>query len=261
MIGEAQPPMHKMEYCRRILDRAEALGVGQVYTFAAMAVDVHPREPSRVFGVATSRDGLEALRKQRIEILETGRITGMNGIFLAAAAERGIPGLCLLGAMPSFATGVPYPKASHAVLDAFTRLTETSVDLRELEEYGHAIEQQLIVGIEKIKEALKGQENAPAEKSEAAETEPDEPPVEAPQTGVSAEDREARRGALRAGRSGPVERPSCSSANSTGWASSRSTRTASSTCSAEALSSEKTHHKVTRHKREYFVIFVLCVER
>jgi proteasome assembly chaperone (PAC2) family protein len=157
MIGEAQPPLHKMEYCRRILDQAQALGVAQVYTFAAMAVDLHPRDPSRVYGVATHREGLDALRRLDIEILEAGRISGLNGVFLAAAAERGIPGLCLLGAMPAFAVQVPYPKASHAVLQAFGRLIGLEVDLRELEEYGRSIEEQLTAGLEKIRTAIQSE--------------------------------------------------------------------------------------------------------
>jgi uncharacterized protein len=176
VIGEAQPPLHKLEYCRRILDRAQALGVAQVVTFAAMAADIHPRDPSRVFGAATHPEGLEALRRQNIEILEAGRISGMNGIFLAAAAERGIPGLCLLGLMPAFAAQVPYPKASHAVLESFGRLAGLELDLRELQEYGKAIEDQLTAGLEKIQEALTTQENGetPAvvpEKDDAAKEE------------------------------------------------------------------------------------------
>ena len=163
MIGEAQPPLHKMEYCRRLLDRAQALGVVQVYTFAAMAVDLHPREPSRVYGVATHREGLDALRHLGIEILEAGRISGLNGVFLAAAAERGIPGLCLLGAMPSFAVQVPYPKASHAVLEAFGRLLGLELDLRELEEYGRTIEEQLSAGLEKIRSAIQSEPDASEE--------------------------------------------------------------------------------------------------
>src|SRR5215468_4995063 len=53
VIGEAQPPLHKLEYCRRILDGARRLGVERVVTFAAVALDIDPKEPSQVFGVAT----------------------------------------------------------------------------------------------------------------------------------------------------------------------------------------------------------------
>jgi predicted ATP-grasp superfamily ATP-dependent carboligase len=157
VIGEAQPPLHKLEYCRRILDGAQKFGVGRVVTFAAMAIDIHPRDRSRVFGVATHPEGLEALRRHGIEILDAGQIQGMNGVFLAAAAQRGITGLCLLGTMPSLATQIPYPKASHAILEAFASLSNLDLDLKELEEYGRNIEERLTAGLERLQEALEEQ--------------------------------------------------------------------------------------------------------
>jgi predicted ATP-grasp superfamily ATP-dependent carboligase len=158
VIGEAQPPTHKLEYCRRILDGAQKFGVGRVLTFAAMAVEEHPKEPARVFGVATHREGVDSLRHHGIEVLESGQIKGMNGVFLAAAAQRGIPGICLLGTMPAFAAQIPYPKASSSVLEAFLKICGLSVDLEELKAYGRSIEQHLTAGLEKIQEALQGQE-------------------------------------------------------------------------------------------------------
>lgn len=178
LIGEAQPVSHGLEYCRRILDRAEKFGVGQVITFAAVATDIHPRDPSRVLGVATHVEGLETLRRHGIEILEAGQIMGMNGLFLAAAAERGIPGLCLMGVMPALATAIPYPKASHAVLSAFSRLTDVNLDLEELEEYGQIISQKLTTGLDKLREALQGVqvEDVPGTEGRGFETgDPEQP--------------------------------------------------------------------------------------
>ena len=162
VIGEAQPPLHKLEYCRRILDEAEKFGIGQVMTFSAMAIDAHPRDPSQVFGVATHPEGLEKLRRHKIQILKSGQIQGMNGVFLAAAAQRGISGLCLLGSMPAFAAALPYPKASLAILETFSALCEVSVDLDELRSYSRSIERQLTSGLEKIQESFRASEGAEA---------------------------------------------------------------------------------------------------
>jgi predicted ATP-grasp superfamily ATP-dependent carboligase len=181
VIGEAQPPLHKLEYCRRILDGASRLGVGQVVTFAALASDLHPRDPSTVYGVATDAEGIDALARHKIEALETGQINGMNGVFLAAAAQRGIPAICLLGTMPAFAARIPYPKASHAVLRAFASICGMEVDLEELQEYGRGIEEQLTKGLEKIQEVLQTEPEAEEEKEETA-------PEAAPPTGPSEED-------------------------------------------------------------------------
>ena len=154
VIGEAQPPTHKLEYCRRILDGAARLGVGQVVTFAAIGFEMHPREPSRVFGIATHPEGLESLRSHGIEVFESGQIQGMNGVFLAAAAERGIPGICLMASMPALAAQIPYPKSAHAVLQAFASLCDIPLDLDELREYGRGIDLRLTAGLEKMKEVL-----------------------------------------------------------------------------------------------------------
>jgi predicted ATP-grasp superfamily ATP-dependent carboligase len=180
VIGEAQPPLHKLEYCRRILDGAEKIGVGRVLTFAAMAVEEHPKEPSKVYGVATHREGVESLKNNGIMVLETGQIKGMNGVFLAAAAQRGIPGICLLGTMPAFAAQIPFPKASHAVLEAFLRICGLTLDLEELKAYGRSIEQHLTAGLEKIQEALETQESGegPTPIAPAVEAESKEGPSE-----------------------------------------------------------------------------------
>jgi proteasome assembly chaperone (PAC2) family protein len=188
MIGESQPVAHGPEYCRRILDRAHKLGVAQVITFSAVAANSHPLEPSRVLGVATQVEGLESLREHGIETLEAGQILGMNGLFLAAAAERKMSGVCLMGVMPALATAIPYPKASHAVLEAFSKLTDVHIDLQELEEYGLLISQRLTAGLEHLRKALQG-----TEEEEIADTEP--APDDAAEEGDSmkplrAEDRE-----------------------------------------------------------------------
>ena len=175
MIGEAQPMSHGLEYCRRILDRAQKLGVTQVITFAAVAADSHPRDPSRVLGVATQVEGLDSLRRHGIETLEAGQILGMNGLFLAAAAERGISGLCLMGLMPALAASIPYPKASYAVLSAFSRLVEVDLDLEELEEYGQIISQKLTTGLDRLKEVLQGSPDEPEFEPDAGDPGDDAP--------------------------------------------------------------------------------------
>src|SRR6478752_4173614 len=45
-IGEAQPPLGKYLFCRRLIEYARELGVERVITFAAMATPLHPSHPS-----------------------------------------------------------------------------------------------------------------------------------------------------------------------------------------------------------------------
>jgi proteasome assembly chaperone (PAC2) family protein len=151
-IGEAQPPVGKYAFCHRVLDVAEQMGVERIFTFAAMASQLHPAVDSRVFGVATDAGSLDVLRQLEVDILEDGRIGGLNGVLLAAAAERGMKGIGLLGEMPIFAAQVPYPKASKVVLEAFATIARMDVNFDELDEQGRVMEQKLIQWLSRMEE-------------------------------------------------------------------------------------------------------------
>src|SRR5208337_3805882 len=103
----------------------------------------HPQSPSRVFGAATDSDILAELKQLDLQILDDGRIGGLNGILLGAAAERGLCGACLLGEMPHIFSQLPFPKASQAILEIFSAIASIEVDLTELSEQAKAMEQQL----------------------------------------------------------------------------------------------------------------------
>ncbi len=131
-IGEAQPPQGQYNFCRKLIDYVQDEGISKIFTFAAMATNAGLEDDSRVIGVATDTDTLQQLIAQEIGVLQSGSITGMNGILLGVAGERKIPGGCLLGEMPATLVNVPFPKASLAVLEAFGKLVGIEVDLSEL---------------------------------------------------------------------------------------------------------------------------------
>lgn len=142
-IGEAQPSSRGLEFCHRILEVARRHGVTRIFTFAAMATPMHPQATPRVFSVANDERLLGWLRTHPVEFLEEGQINGLNGVLLAAAAEIGIDGVCLLGEMPYFAVNVPNPGASVAVLNLFARLAGLVFDLTELEKQAETVERKL----------------------------------------------------------------------------------------------------------------------
>jgi proteasome assembly chaperone (PAC2) family protein len=142
-LGEAQPPIGKYAFCRQLITYAHELGVERVFTFAAMATQMHPEHRSRVFGAATDATRLEELKRLELEILEDGHIGGLNGVLLGAAAESGLHGVCLLGEMPHLFAQLPFPKASLAILEVFTTVTGIDLDFTELAEQARITEQQL----------------------------------------------------------------------------------------------------------------------
>src|SRR6516164_3298835 len=60
-LGEAQPPIGKYPFCRQLIDYARELGIQRIFTFAAMATQMHPEHRSRIFGAATDNDSLQEL--------------------------------------------------------------------------------------------------------------------------------------------------------------------------------------------------------
>jgi proteasome assembly chaperone (PAC2) family protein len=168
-LGEAQPPIGKYAFCRQLLAYARDLGVERIFTFAAMATEMHPEHPSRVFGAATERDGLEELKRLELKILEDGNIGGLNGVLLAAAAESELRGVCLLGEMPHIFAQLPFPKASLAILEVFTTMADLDLDLTELSAQARMMEQQLGEILARVEKQLRRPKDADEEAYEPEE--------------------------------------------------------------------------------------------
>jgi proteasome assembly chaperone (PAC2) family protein len=142
-LGEAQPSKSRYAFCRRFVEFAQALGVTRVFTFAAMATQMHPEAASRIFVAATDSEMLRELTERNLDLLDDGQIGGLNGMLLGAAAEAGLRGACLLGEMPQVFAQLPFPKASLTVLQAFTKIAEIEIDLGELTEQANEMEHKL----------------------------------------------------------------------------------------------------------------------
>lgn len=164
-IGEAQPPLGKYAFCHKLIEFAQQLGVERVFTFAAMATQMHPEHDSQVFAAATDDENLEQLRELDLTLLEDGQIGGLNGVLLGVAAEAGLQGGCLLGEMPHIFAQLPFPKASLAVLQVFSRMTGIEIDFAELSEQAAAVEQHLGQLLAQVEEQMGRQE--PEEESYA----------------------------------------------------------------------------------------------
>ncbi|HMN95617.1 MAG TPA: PAC2 family protein [Phycisphaerales bacterium] len=191
-IGEAQPPANGFALCQRIIELAAGQGVEQVVTFAAMATGLHPTGEPGVFGAVTSPALLATMRENGIELLQQGAITGLNGSLLAAANDRGIPGICLLGEMPFFAAAAPNPKSAKAALEAFERLAGVEFDLAQLGREAETMEPQLVRLLDQMERQaqLAASMTAGAESDEEEDEEDDEPTADpsAPDGPATADD-------------------------------------------------------------------------
>jgi proteasome assembly chaperone (PAC2) family protein len=167
-IGEAQPPLGKHAFCSQLIELALRFGAERVFKFAAMATEMTPSEPSRVFCATTDGSLLNELKRHRLELLKNGRIGGLNGLLPAVAAEAGLP-----GEMPHVFSQLTYPKASLSILEAFCAVTDTSVDLSELKQQAEAVDQRLAPLWDQLQEAVRRAQK-PDEESESAVIPPPE---------------------------------------------------------------------------------------
>ena len=158
-IGEAQPPLGKYAFCRRLIDFARELGVERVFTFAAMATQMRPSHVSDVYAAASDEESLAELKDLGLQVLREGHIGGLNGVLLGVAAESGLRGVCLLGEMPLVVAQLPFPKASLGVLETVTRMAGIELDFTELREQAQAMEQTLDGLLTDVERAIHDQES------------------------------------------------------------------------------------------------------
>jgi proteasome assembly chaperone (PAC2) family protein len=131
-IGDDQPSTKGYELANCVLDVGQRFQVRRIYTCAAAITRIHHTEPPKVWGVATSRQLTEDLRKYNLEQASNLQIAGLNGLLLGVAKEREIDGICLLGEVPVYASRVQNPMAALAVIKVLNSMLEIEIDLADL---------------------------------------------------------------------------------------------------------------------------------
>ncbi len=152
-IGEEQPTDEGRIYAEGrkayqmadlVLDVAERFGCQRVYTSgAAVALTHHALKP-RVWAVTSREDLIKEVKSYENTILmgeiegrgNQGSITGLNGLLLGLAKKRGFQAICLMGEIPDYLAGAPfpYPKASKSVLEVLANLLGIKIDYGALDE-------------------------------------------------------------------------------------------------------------------------------
>ncbi len=131
-IGEEQPSSKGYELSNCVLDVCTKLKIKRVHTCAAAIAKIHHTEMPKVWAVATRQQLIEEMKSYDVVLRGALQIAGLNGIFLGAAKERGIDGVCLLGEVAGYTTRLPNPKAAKAILEILCQLLTMEVDLTEL---------------------------------------------------------------------------------------------------------------------------------
>ncbi|MFC1871231.1 PAC2 family protein [Chloroflexota bacterium] len=131
-IGDSQPTAKGYELANCVLDVGLRFQAGRVYTCAAALSRIHHTEQPRVWGVATSPEVVEDLKRHNLVQKSNFQIAGLNGLLLGVAKERAINAVCLLGEVPTYASQIQNPMAALAVIQVLTEVLDISLDTTEL---------------------------------------------------------------------------------------------------------------------------------
>ncbi len=131
-IGEDQPTAKGYELAKCVLDVGLGFHIKRIYTCAAALTRIHHTEQPKVWGVATSEELTDELKKYDLVQRGNLQIAGLNGLLLGVAKEKGVEGICLLGEVPMYATRIQNPMAALAILGVLTKMLDIEIDTREL---------------------------------------------------------------------------------------------------------------------------------
>lgn len=151
-ISDAQPFIEKSDrYASEIIEFAISLKVRRVYTFAAMPLPIEHTQLPEVHVVTTQKDILDDFLKMNLKTMPTGQISGLNGLILGVAKQKGLEGVCLLGEIPLYTIQIENPLASIAILTVLIKALNISLDLSELQQYADQINREIEHLIEYLK--------------------------------------------------------------------------------------------------------------
>ncbi len=142
-VGDDQPSSKAYELASCILDVGLRFQISKIYTCAAALTHIHYTEQPRVWGVATSQQGAEELKKHDLVQRSTLQIAGLNGLLLGVAKERDVEGVCLLGEVPEHTSRMGNPMAALAIVNVLARILGIEIDTTELAEAAEQTKEQI----------------------------------------------------------------------------------------------------------------------
>ena len=118
LTGDSQPSNPDAEYllAETILRIASKFSVLHVYALAAYITGIFVQKP-RVFCTASDMESLRSINTPDIAVMDSGAITGMNGLIIGLAKLKGMRGTCLLGETSGYVVDA---KASRSILEVLT---------------------------------------------------------------------------------------------------------------------------------------------
>jgi len=152
-IEEAQPTTKGYQLANLVLDVAQGFKAKKVYTFAAAPAHIYHTRKPKILGATTRPRLIEKLIKEGVIPMGAGTISGLNGLLLGVARQRKMEGICLLGEIPVYATPIPNPKASKAVLEVLLRILGIEIDMSGLDQWVQRTEAEMEKNMEVLRQS------------------------------------------------------------------------------------------------------------
>jgi len=175
-IGEEQPADGGRTYAEGkkayqmanlVLDVAQRFGCQRVYTSGAAVAPIHHTTRPKVWAVPNSKGLISEVKTYENAILMSdiegrggqGNITGLNGLLLGVARKRGIEAICVMGEIPVYLQGFPfpYPKASRSVLEVLTTALGIEIDMDRIASFIERSDKEIEQLYEKFPPEIKEQ--------------------------------------------------------------------------------------------------------
>ena len=195
-IAEEQPATRDRVYAEGtkayqmanlVLDIAQRFGCRRVYTSGAAVALTHYSLTPRVWAVASNQNLLKEMKNypnvirmgDAVSQGDRSSITGLNGLLSGLAYKRGFEAICLMGEIPDYLSGAPfpYPRASKSILEVLSDILGIVSDYSALDDMATQVDGVIDDLYDKLPSEIKDrieQRKSILESQTAAITEDDE---------------------------------------------------------------------------------------
>jgi proteasome assembly chaperone (PAC2) family protein len=172
-----EPNLKWQSFASLMLDGMQHFGVQSMMCIGSIFGAVSHRGQVRMTGWSNDERLTEQLAGRNVTFTNYEGPTGFVTVLLSEAQKRGLPSLAMYGFAPNYIQGVPNPRVSHALLQAFSEMSGVPLELRELDRAGRALSRQvdrLLQDQPQLREQVERMLNLMNEE-EASRTDDDEP--------------------------------------------------------------------------------------
>jgi proteasome assembly chaperone (PAC2) family protein len=140
VLSGPEPDMRWHEWSKEVVAVGLRFGVELVVGLGAFPAPVPHTRPVRLTATASSDElaGQVGFLPATLEVP-----AGAQAVLEVAFAEAGVPSVGIWARVPHYASGMPYPEASAALLDELARLTGVRLNTEDLHQAGRQARDQI----------------------------------------------------------------------------------------------------------------------